>query len=261
VGTITEPQHDGIGPVAGNTSTATAAAASGPRGGSGEMFDLIAHRYDLLNRLISLGIDQRWRRRTVAALELRPDQSVLDLATGTADLALQIVEREPSTQVVGVDPSPRMLAVAAQKIHAVAPAARIVLCTGDAQRLDFPDDSFDGITMGFGIRNVPDKPRALREMARVTRPKGRVAILELSQPRRGLLGPVARFHVHTVVPWFGAVLSGAREYRYLARSIAAFPHPDEFRALMTAAGLRVLRVDRLAFGAAHLYVAEPGEEA
>ncbi len=225
------------------------------------MFDLIARRYDLVNRLISLGIDQRWRRRTVAALELGPGQTVLDLATGTADLALQIVEQEPSTHVVGVDPSPGMLAIAAQKIRAAAPAARVDLCTGDAQELDFADDSFDGITMGFGIRNVPDQPRALREMARVTRSGGRIAILELSQPESSLLGSLARFHVHTVVPWVGAVLSGAREYRYLARSIAAFPNPEKFSALMTAAGLRVLRVDRLAFGAAHLYVAQPGETA
>jgi len=224
------------------------------------MFNLIAPRYDLLNRLISLGIDQRWRRRTVAALELEPGQTVLDLATGTADLALQIVQQEPSTRVVGVDPSPGMLAIATQKVRAAGLATQVDLRPGDAQHLEFTDHTFDGITMGFGIRNVPDQPRALREMARVTRPGGRVAILELSQPEGGILGPVARFHVHTLVPWVGAVLSGAREYRYLAQSIAAFPHPAQFTRLMVAAGLRVVNVVRLAFGAAHLYLGQPGDQ-
>lgn len=229
-----------------------------PRPGSGEMFDRIAHRYDLLNRLLSLGVDQRWRRRTVRSLALngRPDAEVLDLATGTGDLAIQIARRHPGVRVVGVDPAERMLAVARPKIERAGLYDRVRLFPGDAESIPFPDASFDGVTIAFGIRNVPDRARGLREMRRVTRPGGRVAILELSEPRGGLLGRVARFHVHTLVPRIGALLSGEREYRYLQTSIAAFPPAPEFADMMRDAGLDVIRVDRLTFGVAHLYVAE-----
>ena len=115
----------------------------------------------------------------------------------------------------------------------------------------------DALTIAFGIRNVVDRPAALREMARVTRPSGRVAILELAEPRGGLLGPLARFHVHTLVPRVGAWLSGASEYHYLQQSIAAFPPPGEFTKLMDEAGLEVLRVEPLTFGVCHLYLAQP----
>lgn len=234
--------------------------ASSARPGSGAMFDAIAERYDLLNRIISLGIDQGWRRRTVAALGLRPGARVLDLATGTGDLAILVAESEPQAAVVGLDPSEKMLAIAARKVAAAELAERVELITGDAERLPFPDASFDGITMAFGIRNVPDRPRALAEMARVLRPGGRVAILELSEPRRGIIAPLARFHVHTLVPRLGALLSGAAEYRYLERSIARFPPPEEFAETMRGAGLEVLEVRPLTFGVVCLYVARPKRE-
>jgi demethylmenaquinone methyltransferase/2-methoxy-6-polyprenyl-1,4-benzoquinol methylase len=227
------------------------------REGSGAMFDGIAERYDLLNRLISLGIDQRWRRKTVAALELSGEGRVLDLATGTGDLALMIARKEPATTLVGLDPSEKMLAVGQRKVNEASLQSRIELVVGDAQALPFEADSFDGTCIAFGIRNVPDRAAALAEMARVTRRSGRIAILELSEPRKGLMGPLARFHVHTVVPWVGSILSGAKEYRYLQRSIAAFPPADAFASQMEEAGLRVLRVEPLTFGVAHLYVAEP----
>ncbi len=232
--------------------------AGEPRPGSGEMFDRIAHRYDLLNRILSLGVDQRWRGRTVDSLALagRTDAEVLDLATGTGDLAIQIARRHPGVRVVGVDPAERMLAHARPKIERAGLYDRVRVVPGDAEDIPFPDASFDGVTIAFGIRNVPDRARGLREMRRVTRPGGRVAILELSEPQGGLLGRAARFHVHTLVPRIGALLSGEREYRYLQASIAAFPPAGEFATLMEEAGLRVLRVDRLTFGVAHLYVAE-----
>lgn len=221
------------------------------------MFDAIAERYDLLNRLLSLGIDQRWRKRTVAALERAGQGHVLDLATGTADLAILIARKSASARVTGVDPSSGMLAIGREKVERADLADRITLQEGDAQALPFADDTFDGATIAFGIRNVPDRVAGLRELARVTRPGGRVAILELSEPRGGLLGPAARFHVHTVVPWLGALLSGAKQYRYLQSSIAAFPPAEEFAKIMQSAGLRVLAVAPLTFGVAHLYVATP----
>lgn len=229
-----------------------------PRGGSGAMFDRIAPRYDLLNRVLSLGIDQRWRRRTVRALALTGPEPprVLDVATGTGDLALLIARGRPDVRVDGLDPAPRMLDQARPKIRNAGLDGRVRLVTGDAQELPYPDATFDGVTIAFGIRNVPDRLQGLREMARVTRPGGRVAVLELSEPGGGLLGALARFHVHTLVPRIGALLSGEREYRYLQRSIAAFPPAAEFADLMREAGLDVVRVERLTFGVCHLYVAE-----
>jgi len=228
--------------------------------GSGQMFDGIAARYDLVNRVISLGIDQSWRRRTVRSLRLGPGARVLDLATGTADLALLVANSEPNARVVGLDPSEKMLEIGRAKVEKAGLTARVELVAGDAERLPFPDRSFDGVCMAFGIRNVPDRDRALREMARVTRPGGRIAILELSEPRRGILGPLARFHVHTVVPYVGALLSGAPEYRYLQRSIAAFPPAAEFAERMRLAGLHIEAPAALTFGVCHLYVGErPGD--
>jgi demethylmenaquinone methyltransferase / 2-methoxy-6-polyprenyl-1,4-benzoquinol methylase len=228
-----------------------------PRGGSGAMFDGIAGRYDLLNRIISLGIDQSWRRKTVDALAVPKGGRVLDLATGTADLAILIAARTEAATIVGVDPSTGMLDVGKTKIAAKALDSRISLEVGDAERIDAEDASFDGVSIAFGIRNVPDRAKALREMARVTRPGGRVAILELSEPRGGVLGPLARFHIHTVVPTIGALLSGSREYGYLQASIANFPPAEEFATLMERSGLRVIEVVPLTFGVAHLYVATP----
>jgi demethylmenaquinone methyltransferase / 2-methoxy-6-polyprenyl-1,4-benzoquinol methylase len=221
------------------------------------MFDAIADRYDLLNRIISLGIDQGWRRQTVAAMQLADGGRALDLATGTADLALLIARTHPAVFVEGLDPSVRMLEIGRAKAERAGLGDRVHLEVGIAEALPFPDGSFDAVSIAFGIRNVPDRPLALREMARVTRPGGRIAILELSEPRGGLLGPLARFHVHSVVPFVGGLLSGSSEYRYLQRSIAAFPPPEEFRATMQASGLTVLEARPLTFGVCHLYIAEP----
>lgn len=221
------------------------------------MFDSIAKRYDLLNRLISLGIDQSWRRKTVRELNLGANAKVLDLATGTADLALLIAKTHQDAQVTGLDPSKEMMAVGQRKIDAKRLAEQVTLVEGNAETLPFETNSFDGISMAFGIRNVPDRPRALREMARVTRPGGRVCILELSEPQSGLLAGISRFHMHKVVPWLGGVISGSKEYRYLPQSIAAFPPCAKFESIMQDAGLDMESSHVLSFGVCHLYVATP----
>jgi demethylmenaquinone methyltransferase/2-methoxy-6-polyprenyl-1,4-benzoquinol methylase len=233
--------------------------ASAAVSGSGRMFDGIARRYDLLNRLMSLGMDQSWRRRTVAALDPEVSARVLDLATGTADLALLIAERLPRARVVGVDPSPRMLELGRRKVAARDLEGRVDLQVGTADSLPFPDETFDAVTIAFGIRNVPDRPRALKEMRRVTRPGGRLAILELTEPRSGVLGALARIHVHGIVPRLGALVSGAPEYRYLEASIAAFPAPASFVETIGETGWRVRSTRALCFGACHLFVAEARE--
>ncbi len=222
------------------------------RGGSGEMFDRIAARYDLLNRVLSFGMDGRWRRALVRALG-RPLSQVLDVATGTADVALAAAAAHPEARVVGVDPSREMLAVGRTKVERRGLGARISLELGDCEALPFADARFDAAAISFGIRNVPDRAKGLRELARVVRPGGYVAVLELGEPE-GLLGPFARFYVHKVVPRIGAALSGAREYHYLHESIARFPTPPEFMDLMRAAGLQDVSVKRFNFGGTNLFV-------
>jgi demethylmenaquinone methyltransferase / 2-methoxy-6-polyprenyl-1,4-benzoquinol methylase len=234
-----------------------------PQLGSGEMFDKIAARYDRMNRLLSLGLDQRWRRRVVRSLavSLGDQPRVLDVATGTGDLAIEIARTYPGATIVGLDPSAGMLAVAKQKLAKRALTERVTLEIGDAQELPQANCSIDAATMAFGIRNVPDRGKALRELARVVRPGGRIAILELNEPReRGLFAAAARIHTHHVVPRLGAWLSGAREYRYLQASVAAFPPPAEFADLMRASGLHVIELVPLTFGVVTLYVATPAEE-
>ena len=238
--------------------------------GSGEMFDRIAPRYDRLNRVLSLGLDQRWRRRLVRAigLDVRRQRGtwfgerprVLDVATGTGDLAIEIARACAGAQIIGLDPSPGMLAVAEDKLARRGLAGRVALVVGDAQNLPQRNCEVDAATIAFGIRNVPDRGAALRELARVVRPGGRIGVLELGEPRAGILGAAARWHSHHVVPRIGAWLGGAREYRYLQTSVAAFPSPEAFAVLMRDSGLDVLDVVPLTFGVCTLYIATPAEE-
>jgi demethylmenaquinone methyltransferase / 2-methoxy-6-polyprenyl-1,4-benzoquinol methylase len=232
-----------------------------PQLGSGQMFDRIAPRYDFVNRVLSLGLDQRWRRRTVRAvgLGLGEHPQILDVATGTGDLAIALATAFPGGHVIGLDPSPGMLAIAAQKFAKRGLAIELV--EGDAQALPQASCSIDAATIAFGIRNVPDRPKALRELARVVRPGGRIGVLELTEARKGWMASAARFHTHHLVPRIGALLSGKREYAYLQKSVAAFPPPSEFADIMRGAGLDVIDVIPLTFGACTLFVATPKEDA
>lgn len=232
--------------------------------GSGAMFDGIAPRYDFLNRLMSLGLDGRWRRHLVLALgldALAEGVPVLDVATGTGDVAFALLAQKPNLEVVGLDPSGGMLALAAQKRVAKGFAAKaFTLVEGDAQAMPFDDNAFGAACISFGIRNVPDRVRCLQEMARVVRPGGTVAVLELGEPRGGLgiLRFFARLHVHLLVPLLGRLFSGGKAYSYLQQSIEAFPPPEAFVALMAQAGLEGASAKRLSFGAVHLYTGRVG---
>lgn len=221
--------------------------------GSGVMFDRIAPRYDLLNRLMSFGLDIWWRRQLVQMLAVPDGEAILDVATGTADVALALTKRYPTVRVTGLDPSAAMLSVGQKKVVARHLSERITLVSGDAQALPFADNSFAAACISFGIRNVPDRQRGLEEMLRVVKPGGRVVVLELGEPEDGLLAPLVRWHVHTFVPAIGAWLSGAAEYRYLQRSIAAFLPPKAFVTLCQAAGLEGCGHRRLSFGAVNLF--------
>jgi demethylmenaquinone methyltransferase/2-methoxy-6-polyprenyl-1,4-benzoquinol methylase len=218
------------------------------------MFDAIAGRYDGLNRLMSLGLDRSWRRRAVAAVALGGGGKALDLATGTGDVALLLASQQPTATVVGIDPSAAMLAIAEKKAHDAGASRRVSFELGDAQALHFGEQSFDAVTMAFGIRNVVDRPRALGEMRRVLKPGGRVAILELSEPDGRFVASLAKLYVHEFVPRLGAMLSRAPAYRYLEQSIAAFPAPAQFAQMMESEGLHVVAMERMSFGAAWLFV-------
>lgn len=226
--------------------------------GSGAMFDRIAARYDLLNRLLSLGRDGAWRRALIRALELHPGDRVLDVAVGTADVVLEALRAHPDVVAVGLDPALAMLQVGAAKLKDRRPSGRWHLVGGDGRWLPFRTGAFAGVTVAFGIRNVPDRLAALREMVRVTRPGGRVGVLELQVPDHGLLAPLARTWVRRVVPVVGRLLSSGEEYRYLRRSMEAFPSPAEFSSLMAQSGLTRISARPFDAGAVRLYVGEVG---
>ena len=220
--------------------------------GSGLMFDQIAKRYDLLNRLISLGLDQSWRKKLVASLA--DEGELLDVATGTADVALALTKAYPKVNVTGLDPSVNMLDVGRTKVARRQLNERITLDVGTALDMPYASNRFSGSCVAFGVRNFPDRLQGMKEMNRVTIQGGSVSVLELSEPRDGLFSPFVKLHVHHIVPWMGAILSGNSEYRYLQKSVQAFPPPEEFAKLMEEAGISDIQVQRMPFGVAHLYV-------
>jgi demethylmenaquinone methyltransferase/2-methoxy-6-polyprenyl-1,4-benzoquinol methylase len=214
------------------------------------MFDAIAHRYDFLNHALSLNVDRRWRRQMIIACNVKPGEHVLDVATGTGDVALEFGRRTSAARIVGLDPSSGMLEVARNKI---ASDPRAALIQGNALALPFPDASFDVVTIAFGLRNLPDYARGAGEMARVLRPGGRLAVLEFLPPS-GAARLVFRSYIATVLPIVGRAISGSPEaYRYLASSIGDFIPAESVRALMTGAGLRDVTSRRLTGGIAGLH--------
>jgi demethylmenaquinone methyltransferase/2-methoxy-6-polyprenyl-1,4-benzoquinol methylase len=210
------------------------------------MFDRIAPVYDLMNRVMTAGLDRRWRRLTARAA-VRPGDRVLDACCGTGDLALACAAE--GGRVTGLDFAERMLERARRKSSAIEWVA------GDLLALPFGDGSFDAATVGFGVRNVPELERALAELRRVLRAGGRLAILEITRPR-GLLAPFYKLWFDRVVPLVGKALPGGSAYTYLPASVRRFPDPDELSALVEAAGFRAVRYRLLAGGIVALHVAE-----
>lgn len=223
--------------------------------GTGSMFDRIARRYNLMNNIISFGLHHKWRSQLLATLgNLKPNDEVLDVATGTGDVALSIAEHFSGVHITGLDPSSGMLEVGEAKRAKYTWGHRVHFVEGDAQHMTFESNRFAAACVSFGIRNVPNRLQGLKEMKRVTRPGGRIAVLELSEPESGWLAPIAKWHIHHVIPTIGNIFSGAKEYNYLQNSIAAFPPPAHFVIIMEEAGIQNITVKRLTFGSAHLYV-------
>lgn len=234
-----------------------------------EMFGAIARRYDLMNRIMTLGRDQHWRRYTVsqldlaspspAAEELNPANrdgapcAVLDVATGTGDLALEVLRQAPDCTVVGLDFVPQMLALAQHK--AAAAEASLPLTGGDALQLPFGEAFFDGVVTGFAMRNVTDIPAAFAEMARVTRPGGRLACLEIAKPQAPIFRQLYTWYFYRLVPLIGGWITGEPSaYSYLPHSLTAFLTPDEIVEVMRQTGWREVRYRRLMLGTVAVHV-------
>jgi demethylmenaquinone methyltransferase/2-methoxy-6-polyprenyl-1,4-benzoquinol methylase len=232
--------------------------------GSGEMFDGIAPMYDVANKMMSLGMDMQWRRALVEALNLRAGLRVLDLATGTADVAILAGLSQPEMEVLGIDPSEEMLNIGRGKVTSQGLDGSVRLVLGDAQDLSgLESASFDRVTMSFGIRNVPDRGAALREIRRVLKPDGIAAIMELHLPSEGWLAPVAQAFIKYAAPLVGTLSGAHREYQHLQKSISSFPSPGEWRSFMAECRLPVHTSISFCWGVVQIYVAHPaplGEE-
>jgi demethylmenaquinone methyltransferase/2-methoxy-6-polyprenyl-1,4-benzoquinol methylase len=229
------------------------------------MFAAIAPWYDLLNHLLSLNIDRSWRRQTARLVrpDVRPGAGpILDLCTGTGDLAFEFDRAAGGrVEVVGADFCRPMLVRAVRKADRRGAGGRVRFVEADAQRLPFPSDTFQIVSVAFGLRNVTDPEKGLEEMTRVCRPRGRVAVLEFSRPRHPLIGPVYEGYFRHVLPRVGQALSKSPDsaYRYLPESVMKFPDGEALAARLRAHGLEGVRFWPLTFGIATLYVGrKPG---
>ncbi len=225
------------------------------------MFDSIAPRYDLLNRVLSFGIDQGWRRKAVAWLADEQPRRILDVATGTADLAIEALDLDPN-EVVGVDLSEEMLKVGRAKVRKRGETARVTLQQADAASLPFADASFDAALVAFGVRNFENLESGLRDIHRVLRPGGALVVLEFSKPRAFPIKQGYAFYSRHVLPRIGGALSsndGA--YEYLPASVQAFPDGADFLARMENVGFEQTQARPLTFGVASLYKGYRTQEA
>ncbi len=220
-----------------------------------EKFAAVSRRYDFLNAFLSLYIDHYWRNRTADQLQGLPPGPILDLCAGTLPLAETIVRRRGrSTRVVAVDFCLEMLQHGRRRLAGSLALPRIVPVCGDGELLPFRERTFAGITIAFGIRNLGDQERGLREMFRVLKPGGRLLILEFSRPKTPVFGPIYSFYLHRILPVIGGWISGDQEaYRYLATSIQGFYEPPVLAAMMEATGFGEVRYLPMTFGIVTLY--------
>jgi demethylmenaquinone methyltransferase/2-methoxy-6-polyprenyl-1,4-benzoquinol methylase len=222
-----------------------------------QMFGAIAPRYDFLNRLLSFGIDRRWRTKAVRLLKYREGSRILDVATGTGDVALEIALQTPaSVKITGADFCQEMVDLGAVKVAASPYADRIDLKVAPCEDLPFANDTFDSITIAFGIRNVVDRKLGLAEMWRVLRPGGRMIILEFSTPRSQLFRQLYYFYFRQLLPVVGGLFSRYNAYKYLPDSVLEFPSQEEFSQMIGEAGFRNIHLHELTFGIATIYVGE-----
>jgi demethylmenaquinone methyltransferase/2-methoxy-6-polyprenyl-1,4-benzoquinol methylase len=218
------------------------------------MFDRIAGLYDRMNAVMTAGLDRSWRHRAAELASVSPGDRVLDVATGTGDLALELARRvSPGGEVVGIDFSERMLELARTKAEAIS-GSEVRFEAANALALPFPDSAYDAATVGFGARNFADLERGLREMARVVRPGGRVVVLEITTPQRPPLSTFFELWFDRVVPVLGRLAGDAQAYSYLPNSVKRFPGPDALAAAMWRSGMAGVRYIVTAGGIVALHV-------
>ncbi len=221
------------------------------------MFDSIAHSYDRLNHALSLGIDRRWRKAVTRIAAQRKAAEILDIATGTGDMAIELSRLKSTVRVVGGDFSPNMLAVARGKAARMECGSKITFVEEDALNLSQDDESFDMTVVAFGARNFADLGRGLEQMGRVTKKGGAVVVLELTIPRNIFVKAAYRLYFHGILPIVGRITSKDKNaYSYLPLSVEQFPQREEFTKIMEQAGLRNCKHKSLTLGIATLYSAE-----
>ncbi len=225
-----------------------------------KIFNEIAGRYDLLNRLLSLGIDIYWRKQMKSWLPMQENLKVLDLATGTADVALELVTDPKVATIEGIDPSEQMIFYGLGKVKEKGLEEKIKLEVGNGEYIDRPDNSYDVTTVSFGIRNYGDPQKGLEEKLRVLKPNGRALILEFSIPETPLLKQLYLFYFRNVLPAIGNIVSKHKDaYTYLNKTAESFPYGEDFVAMMKTAGFKNIRYKTLTFGIATLYQGEKSE--
>jgi len=228
------------------------------------LFGRIARIYDLMNRLMSFGLDRRWRAFAARYLALGSGELGLDLGAGTADLSIAVIRRSgPGTRMIGMDITPEMLAEGRRKIERLGLQERIELRVGDAERIDLPDNSVDGCCSAFVVRNLSDIRQGFREMLRVVRPGCRVVCLEISHPPGKIFGALFRLYFYKLAPLFGTLLGKAfEEYNYLPHSLTTFPDAPALKAIMEEVGWTDVRYYLLNGGIVAVHVGtKPGDEA
>ena len=218
------------------------------------MFTRIARRYDLMNRLMTGFQDVRWRRLVIQLAGLKPDASLLDLGAGTGDLAREALRQQPAARVTAADFTLEMMRVGLRRDVAMQ---RLYATAADALRLPFADASFEAVVSGFLMRNVADLHKALQEQYRVLGKGGRIVILDTTRPKKNILSPFIKFHMHVIIPALGGLVSGVRDaYRYLPDSTENFVTAEKMSALMAAVGFKRIGYERLMFGTIAIHWAE-----
>jgi demethylmenaquinone methyltransferase/2-methoxy-6-polyprenyl-1,4-benzoquinol methylase len=219
----------------------------------GRMFDNIAHKYDFLNHFLSVGIDKKWRRKTIRLLKPVNPRVILDVATGTGDFAIDACKLDVE-KIIGVDISGKMLSIGKEKIKDMGLNGRIILDHGDCENLKYPDNSFDAVTAGFGVRNFDDIPRGISEMYRVLKPGGHMMILELSRMDVFPVKQLFELYFHFIVPMIGKMISKDKAaYAYLPKSVKAFPKRKRMIEIIKDTGFEHVKVHKFTLGVATLF--------
>lgn len=240
--------HDNVVPQEGSVKSKKQQVA--------QMFDTIAPRYDLLNRFLSLGIDKGWRRKALNQLKALKPQLLLDVATGTGDVAIMAAKQLQPKKIIGIDISEGMLEGGRKKIENKGLATTIELQSGDSETINFPDNTFDAVTVAFGVRNFENLELGLSEIKRVLKPGGRLVVLEFSKPWLPGFSSICKWYIGKLSPAVAGTISNKQAYQYLNNSINAFPEGKDFLAVLIKTGFKHTQCKPLTFGICSIYTGD-----